>query len=284
MIKIPDNLKGKELFDFLRTNKKRLIAEKTFKKRDKVCDQVFSESIAKSIKATKAVQEVVELTPGSVPVTLIGNTFNWCDSQMDVLFPSCANKTIKELGPKGKDLIYHLKNHDTDVDDRIGYITDIYEQTIALKDLGLDMVGSTVCLLFDSEVRESLCKSSYNQYLDKKVKQHSIGLRYVKIILCINDSNDAEHFKNWNQYYQFILNKPAVDSVGYFWAVTEIKLYEVSFVLWGANELSGVIEDNEDKSEPPLSTHKEEEPDPFTHEEEKQEVKASVEKSILFYL
>lgn len=282
MSKIPEGLKGKELFDFLRTNKKRLIAEKTFKKRDKVCDQSFSESLSKSIKASKAATEVIEVTPGVLPVTLIGNTFNWCDSQMDVLFPSCANKTIKELGPKGKDLIYHLKNHDTDVDDRIGYITDIYEQTIALTDLGLDMVGSTTCLLFDSEVRESLCKSSYNQYLDKKVKQHSIGLRYVKLILCINDSNDAEHFKNWNQYYQYILNKYAVDSVGYFWAVTEIKLYEVSFVLWGANELSGVIEDNEEKSEPASTTQKQEEPPKSTQKRSVSEMIAS--KKIIIHI
>lgn len=256
-MKIPENLKGKQLFDFLRENKKRIIAEKCFKKRDKVCDQIFSDLISK-VKATKAATEVHEIAPGVLPVSLIGNTFNWCDSQMDVLFPGCATKSIKEMGPKGKDLIYHLKNHDTDVDDRIGYITDIYEQEIGLNQLGLAGAGSTTCLVFDSEVRENLCKSSYNQYLDKKVKQHSIGLQYVKIVLCINDPNDAEHFKNWNQYYQYVLNKPVIDQAGFFWAVTEIKLYEVSFVLWGANELSGMIE--EDKQEPPAGTHKESEP------------------------
>ena len=258
MTKIPDGLKGKELFDFLRANKKRIISEKTFKKRDKVCDQLFSESITKALKVNKAVQEVVEVIDGVEPVSLIGNTFNYCDSQQDVLFAGCATKTIKELGPRGKDLIYHLKNHDTETDSRIGYLTDIYEKEIGLNDLGLNMAGSTTCLVFDSEVRENLCKSSYNQYKDKKVKQHSIGLRYVKLVLCINDSADAEHFKNWNQYYQFVLNKSVVDEYGYFWAVTEIKLYEVSFVLWGANEISGVIE--EEKQEPSNDTHKNTEP------------------------
>jgi len=265
MSRISEGFKGAELFDFLRVNKKRLIAEKTFKKRDKVCDQLFSESITKSIKANKAVTEVIELQPGIEPVSLIGNTFNWCDNQQDVLFAGCATKTIKELGPKGKDLIYHLKNHDTETDSRIGYLTDIYEKVIPLTDLGLNMVGSTTCLVFDSEVRQNLCKSSYNQYVDKKVKQHSIGLRYVKLTLCINDSADEEHFKNWNQYYQFVLNKSSIDSEGYFWAVTEIKLYEVSFVLWGANEISGMIEeekqsepstDTQKNIEPPLSTQK----------------------------
>lgn len=266
MTKIPDGLHGKELFDFLRVNKKRLIAEKTFKKRDKICQQVSTEILGK-VKAIKAPTEVIEAEPGKLQRTLIGNTFNWCDSQMDVLFPGCANKSIKELGPKGKDLIYHLKNHDTDTEDRIGYLSDIYEQEMALTDLGLNMVGSTTCLMFDSEVIQALCSNSYQQYLDKKVKQHSIGLRYVKLILCINDSNDAEHFKNWNQYYQFVLNKAVVDSVGYFWAVTEIQLYEVSFVLWGANEITGVVEDEEEKSdEPGNPTHKHKEPAMTTQE------------------
>lgn len=282
MTKIPEGLKGKELFDFLRANKKRIIAEKTFKKKDKVCQQVFSDLVGKQT-ATKAPTEVIEVQPGKLPVTLIGNTFNFCDSQMDVLFPGCANKSIKEMGPKGKDLIYHLKNHDTDTESRIGYLSDIYEKVIALTDLGLDMVGSTTCLLFDTEVIQALCENSYQQYLDKKVKQHSIGLRYVKLILCINDSNDAEHFKNWNQYYQYVLNKSVVDSVGYFWAVTEIQLYEVSFVLWGANEITPCIDMEEDKSNEPLedTQEKREEPiieiTPITTEEVK-------EKSILFYL
>jgi hypothetical protein len=81
----------------------------------------------------------------------------------------------------------------------------------------------------------------------------------MKIVLCINDSNDAEHFANWNKYYQFVINKPTVDSVGYFWAVTEIKLYEVSFVLWGSNELTGVIEETKraNKEQSEITNHNE---------------------------
>lgn len=254
----------KELFDHLRTNKKRLIAEKTFKKKSFYISQLNEQIFIDKQSTTKAPIEVIEVENGVYKATLIGNTFNWCDDQMDVLFSGCATKSIKELGPKGKDLIYHLKNHDTDTESRIGYLTDIYEKDFALSDLGLGMQGNTTCLVFESDVQQGLCDNSFKQYVDKKVKQHSIGLQYIKIALCINDANDAEHFANWNKYYQFVINKPNVDSVGYFYAVTEIKLYEVSFVLWGSNELTGVIEESKESNKEQSESTKNIEPINFT--------------------
>ncbi len=249
--------------NYIRANKKRIIAEKCFKKKSITCTNV--ENIYKNKpNATKAPIEVIEVEEGVYPVSFIGNTFNFCDSQLDVLFSGCATKTVKELGPKGKDLIYHLKNHDDETESRIGYLTDIYEQEFSLNDLGLNMVGNTTCLVFDSDVKQNLCDSSYIQYKDKKVKQHSIGLQYMKIFLCVNDPNDQEHFTNWNKYYQFVINKDVINETGYFWAVTEIKLYEVSFVLWGANELTGVIEETKDNE--PIISHSNKQPSDDTDE------------------
>jgi hypothetical protein len=45
-----------------------------------------------------------------------------------------------------------------------------------------------------------------------------------------------------------VINKDVANSRGYFWVIYEIKLLEVSAVLWGANELTPCI-DNEEKSE-----------------------------------
>ena len=260
-VAIPTFKTQSETFDYLRANKKKLIAEKCLKpiKHDSnygVHKVAVSKSHAQ--KAT-APLPVVEIEDGSIEVSIIGNTYNFCDSQMDVLFAGCATKTIKENGVKGKDLIYHLKDHDTSTDDRIGYLQDIYEKDFALSDLGLNMQGNTTCLVFDSLVKKELSEKLYIQYLDKKVKQHSIGLQYVKLFMCINDPNDAEHFANWNKYFQFVINKEAITSVGYFWAVTEIKLYEVSAVLWGANEITPTLEETEKENEPTEVTQKLEE-------------------------
>jgi hypothetical protein len=258
-VTIPEFPTQKETFEYLRANKKKIIAEKCFKpiKHDSgygVHKVAVSKSHAQ--KATSPLP-VVEIEDGSIEVSIIGNTFNYCDSQMDVLFAGCATKTVKELGVKGKDLIYHLKDHDTSTDDRIGYLQDIYEKDFALTDLGLNMQGNTTCLVFDSLVKEALAGKLYTQYVDKKVKQHSIGLQYMKIFMCINDPNDTEHFANWNKYFQFVINKEVITATGYFWAVTEIKLYEVSAVLWGSNELTPTLEEAEKEIEPTDVTQKE---------------------------
>jgi len=258
-VAIPIFATQKETFDYLRTNKKKILAEKCLKPIKHDSNHAVHKVAVSKSHAQKATAPlpVVEIEDGTIEVSIIGNTFNYCDSQMDVLFAGCATKTIKEFGVKGKDLIYHLKDHDTCTDDRIGYLQDIYEKDFALTDLGLNMQGNTTCLVFDSLVKEALCSSLYIQYIDKKVKQHSIGLQYVKIFMCINDPNDSEHFANWNKYFQFVINKEVV-TVGYFWAVTEIKLYEVSAVLWGANEITPTLEETEKEIEPINVTQKKE--------------------------
>lgn len=254
---IPQFVTQKETFDYLRANKKKIIAEKCFKPKKFVSDYPLAHVAVSKSYAQKASAPipVIEIEDGTVNVGVVGNTFYWCDDQLDVLFKGCADKTVKEIGPKGKDLIYHLKDHKTSTDDKIGYLNDIYEKDFALSDLGLKMQGNTTCLVFDSLVKEALCSSLYIQYIDKKVKQHSIGLQYVKIFMCINDPNDSEHFANWNKYFQFVINKEVITSVGYFWAVTEIKLYEVSAVLWGSNELTPTLEDTQKENEPTNVTH-----------------------------
>ena len=94
--------------------------------------------------------------------------------------------------------------------------------------------------------------------MNKDVDQHSVGMIYVKILLCLNDATDVDKFKNWNSYYSNIINPEKADRQGFFFAVTEAKLLEVSNVLFGSNEITPtlgtniIIEPSEDtqKTEP----------------------------------
>lgn len=254
-VKLEDFTTKEDLFNYLATNEKRLTAEKRFRPIKKYVDFGTISNTPTKTATTKAEGQpiqVVENEEDSIERTIIGNTFGWCDSQMDVLFSGCATKSIKENGVKGKDLIYHLQDHETCMEDRVGYLGDIYEREFSLMDLGLNMAGTTKCLCFDTSVKKYLNESLYYQYRDGKVKQHSIGLQYVKIFMCINDSNQGEYFVNWNKYFQDVINKDKVLASGYFWAVTEIKLFEVSSVLWGANELTNTLEPEQKNSEPTL--------------------------------
>jgi hypothetical protein len=63
----------------------------------------------------------------------------------------------------------------------------------------------------------------------------------VSLFLCINDEENADKFKNWNTYFPNVINKDVAVESGYFFAVTEVKLLEVSAVLWGSNELTPVL-------------------------------------------
>ncbi len=268
MVKIPKNLSGKELFTFLKANKAELIKQKSaFPKTSDSSDFGYQiEVVSPGKKAQKAAAKkdaatVIIDDNGELGITAIANAANWIDSQMDLLLPDCWKKTIKESGPAGKDRIYHLKNHKQDTDGIIGNITDLYSKDYALTDLGLQMAGTTQCLVMESTVEEKYSDKTFDLYTDKRIKQHSIGLQYVKLDLAINDPNSPVEFDIWNKYFMQVINKDLATKCGYFWVVYEIKLLEVSAVLWGANELTPCI-DHEDEDEADLgySTGKSEMP------------------------
>jgi hypothetical protein len=137
----------------------------------------------------------------------------------------------------------------------------LYSEEYSLQDLGLNMIGTTQCLVMESSVKESLDGKCYQMYADKMINQHSIGLQYVKLELAINDVNYPTEFDVWNKYFMNVINKDVATKDGYFWVVPEIKLLEISAVLWGSNELTPTVDDNEEKSKPSTDTEdKEDEP------------------------
>jgi hypothetical protein len=248
---IPKRLIGKQLYDFLIANKAELIQQKcAFPIKSDPNNYPYSVSRPKKKATSKADQTVTIDDNGELPIVAIGNAANFIDSQMDMLLPDCWKKTIKESGPAGKNRIYHLKNHCQNTDGVIGKITDLYSDDYSLSDLGLEMIGSTQCLVMESKVKEALDDKCFDMYADKMINQHSIGLQYVKLDLAINDPNNPAEFDIWNKYFAQVINKDKATKCGYFWVVYEIKLLEVSAVLWGANELTPCIEmEEEDPSE-----------------------------------
>lgn len=267
MIKVPENLIGKELFAFLMANKMLLINQKcSFPVKSDPGNFPYSISKSKKAPVKKALgeQSVIIDDNGEVDIVAIANASNFIDSQMDLLLPDCWKKTIKESGPAGKNRIWHLKNHKQNTDGVVGKITSLYSQDYSLVDLGLNMVGTTQCLVMESTVKEALDDKCFDMYSDKMINQHSIGLQYVKMDLAINDPNYPVEFDIWNKYFAQIINKDIATQCGYFWVIYEIKLLEVSAVLWGANELTPCIDDEDDmeegygKNKPPKGTkHKE---------------------------
>jgi hypothetical protein len=261
MIEIPEGLTGKELLEFLVSNKAVLIKQKcAFPIKSEPVNFPYESEVKHTVTRTKSAGEPVSIGAGEANIKAIANAANFIDCQMDMLLPDCWKKSIKESGPDGKDRIYHLKNHCQNTDGIIGKITKIYSQEYAIKDLGIDMMGTTQCLVIESSVKEKLDQKCFEQYADKIISQHSIGLQYVKMDVAVNDPNYPAEFEIWNKYFMQVVNKDLATKCGYFWVVYEIKLMEVSAVLWGANELTPTIYE-EEKSKPSKDTKDKKEPE-----------------------
>jgi hypothetical protein len=235
----------KELFKYLIENKKQLISMK--KSALKVCDIFDSNRIEVTPKSIFKNEQLENDT--SIVKTIIGNTYNWMDSHDDVHLKNTFTKSISD---RQKD-IFHLHDHKFEITAKVGEPQKIYEQDIAWKTLGINKSGNTQALVMESEVLKDYNSKIFKAYKTGKINQHSVGMQYIKIDLAINDESEEEEFKVWNDNLETIANKDRAEERGFFWAVKEAKLVEISAVLMGSNELTPTLDN---KTEPLQDTQK----------------------------
>lgn len=242
-IAIPPSLTGKELFNYLATNKAKLIQQKrlapvkgsaTFTTPGII--QLSNEettAVLKSIKATEP--NKTEITNNDIlKAKIIGNTAWWCDDHLDVLVDTAYDRTVKERGLN----IVHIHDHKWESTSHVGDTQAVYVQQIKLADIGIQRPGVTTVFAHESIVRKDYNEKAFLFYKAGKMKEHSIGLQYVALDLAINDAGYTKEFELWNKYYNRIINKEKVDESGYFWIVYEVKIFETSCVLFGASEVT----------------------------------------------
>lgn len=241
-----------DMFTALRENKSFLIAQKKsiVKHADPVFSDVFQDDIVISNKAESQNIESVD----TLNLVLAINTCNLFDSHADVHFDGTWNKSAKES--KGGLL---LNSHKMVFENIIGDGMEVSVKRMSWKKLGFDFDGTTEVLVFSGNIDKSRNEYMFKQYQKGYVKEHSVGMRYVKLDLAINSESkwDAEEKAVWDKYYPKIVNKEAVDERGYFWAVTEAKIVEGSAVVKGSNYATPVIsieavsnDTSEEKEEP----------------------------------
>lgn len=227
----------KEYFDFLVKHKPELIALKKSTTKFTDHESILLSRTGAVIKNT-ADDKQDNLEQGIIKRTIVGNTYNWMDSHSDVHIPGIFTKSIQE----GKGSIMHLHDHEYKLTSKVGTPSDIYEKEILWRDLGVDKNGSTMALMMDSEIKKSYNELIYNEYLSKQIQQHSVGMIYVKLFMCINDAQYKEEFASWSTYFPMIGNPEMAEQEGVFWAVTEAKLKEISCVIQGSNQLTPTLE------------------------------------------
>lgn len=241
----------KQLFKYLVENKSELISLK--KSEAKHSDSLVIENKEEAI--TKGASNLGEddLANGIIKRTIVGNTYNWMDSHDDVHMKGIFTKSISE-----NKSIMHLHDHLYQLTAKVGTPLKVYEKEIAWTELGVPKAGVTTALLMDSEIKSLYNAMIYDQYLNKQIQQHSVGMSYIKLFLCINDAEYKEEFANWNNYIPFVANQDKATKQGYFWAVTEAKLIEISAVINGSNELTPTLDNKSLHTIEPPSTQKEE--------------------------
>lgn len=89
--------------------------------------------------------------------------FDNVDNGGDIISPSAFNKTIKERGPAGKDLIYHFKNHE--------------EAISKPKELTTDAYGLKAVVAFPNTTKG---RDTVEEYKFGMWKYHSIGYSTIR--------------------------------------------------------------------------------------------------------
>jgi hypothetical protein len=225
----------KEEIDYLVKHKKEIIEFKkaVVKHTTPTTTEAENSSTFKALSTSKEND-----TDSIIKRTVIGNTYNWLDSHGDVHLDGTFGKSISERQNK----IWHLHDHEQKITAKVGIPSKIYEEKIEWSDLGIKKAGTTTALMMDSNIRKDYNNLIFQEYKDGNIDQHSVGMYYVKIDFAVNDKDHKAEFKTWNDNIENIGNREKAEELGYFYAVKEAKLVEISAVLQGSNELTPTIE------------------------------------------
>jgi hypothetical protein len=246
---------GNKLYDWLKANKTALTNQKksAIKRADAVSGTVKlldKDDVNKFLADSEIPKDATRLKVRSVI-----NTTRLFDSCKDVHIDGLWTKSLNENKEN-----YLINQHDFSFEGVISDQVKAFTQKMNWSDLGLSYSGLTQALIFDSVIDKSEQAKAedgltmFDRYRMSKVKQHSVGMRYIKIFMAISSKMYEEEYVIWEEYFNQIANKEDAEEAGYFWAVTEGKIIEGSAVLRGANFATPTLTISQSKQEPDNST------------------------------
>lgn len=255
---------GNKLYDWLKANKAALLSQKKSAiKRADACASTIK--LVDKDDANKVLGEnEIPKDATKIKVRSVINTTKLFDSCKDVHIDGLWSKSLQENKEN-----YLVNQHDFTFEGIISDNVKAFTQKIAWSELGYQYPGLTQALIFDSvidkseQAKEEDGLTMFDRYRLGKVKNHSVGMRYIKIFMAISSKMYEEEYAIWEEYFEQIANKEDAEEAGYFWAVTEGKVIEGSAVVRGANFATPTLtisqskqEPSQDTPEPPKSTLK----------------------------
>ena len=231
----------RELFTALKANKAEIIR---LKKAAIKCSDPIGLSIVEAVSKTG---QTVKGEPGQTleygdHIYPVINTTLYLDSHNDLHLNGIWDKSAMEQNGK----TYYIINHDLAIGKVISYPQDveIMVKDMAWTELGQNIAGRTQALIFKAKLTENSNQDAYKAIKSGAPIQNSIRMVYVDLDLAVNskDPDFMPEKKIWDTHYPAIANKDQADNVGYFWAVSEAKIYkEGSAVLFGSNDATPVL-------------------------------------------
>ena len=231
-----------ELFAYLIENKSNILSKK--KAKMKTSDGMpISIITSKDTITTKAIGD-----DGVIKATLVINTTNLLDSHKDVHIPKLWTKSIQE-----QRYINLNREHKDGFDNIIADGKDLkaYVRDLTWGELGFNYKGITQALLYDAKIRKERNSFMFEQYKNGHVRNHSVEMYYVKILMAVNDPQYKDEFAIYEKYFDMIANKED-ETEGYFFPVLEAKQVGGAAVIRGSNFATPVYDI---KDEPDDSTH-----------------------------
>jgi len=230
-----------ELHRFIIDNKEEVIAVKKMGiKHADAINYIIKENTTEA--ANKS--EVQKEDATTLHVKAVINTTNIYDSHGDVHIDGLWKNSLNS-----KRKLYLLQEHKADFDHVISRKVKATAEQMTFKELGYNYEGNTQALIFNAELSKEQNEKMFNRYKNNEVDNHSVGMMYVNLYLCIDSSEKwaAEEKANYDKYITHVANKEDIQD-GVFWAVTEAKLIEGSAVLFGSNPITPTLE-TESKTE-----------------------------------
>jgi len=237
---IPTYENKADLFKWLKENKTFLLQAK--KAQIKEADAVLFAHVGEAPEAVNKSEAQAQPDPTKLQVKAVINTTNLMDSHDDVHIKGIWNKSLNE-----RKSYYLLQEHQMKFDKVISDEVKASAVEISWAELGQSYEGKTQAFVFDATLEQKVNPFMFEQYQNGRVKNHSVGMQYVKIQLAVN--SEDKYFKDeketWDKYVGEIVNRELAEDKGYFWAVTEAKIIEGSAVLVGSNRVTPTLNTSE---------------------------------------
>jgi HK97 family phage prohead protease len=188
-----------------------------------IISEVDKKAAHYSVKSADA--NILDVSTSSRIVTGFFNSYNFFDSDKDVLIMGAAKKSIEERGVNSNAVakIKHALNHDLTT--LVGKLQVLEETT----------KNGITGIYFESKIANTtLGNDTLINYKEGVYDNHSIGFKYNQLSLIEAEKSPVA----WNEVLSKLVNPQEAEKFGYLYLVKEINLFEGSTVAFGANSLT----------------------------------------------